>query len=227
MTCFSVLCCLVMLYLTGTAPVLENNTLREVGGEIITSLYSNSTKCPTWYVPSTQDPTRCMCGDTLMNATGKVVECYGDQRVSVILNYCMSFNESAQQTLVGSFPYANAQNKTLRYIEQPQNRSDLNSELCSWVNREGFMCHKCRSGGVSVFNYEHVCVKCLGKIKGCDCSDNIVPTTLFFLLVVTCRIRSTAAHMNGMLCLLQVWVIILQGYVKLRKVQSAGCCWLL
>lgn len=196
---FPVLGCLAVLSLARALPLLQDT--RE-GVSETSNTNSSSTDCPTWYIPSTKDQNRCMCGDSLMNAIGKVVECHGDQRVSVLINYCMSYNEDIQQMLVAECPYVNALNKT---TTQPQNQSDLNGKLCEWADREGFMCHKCKDGlGISVFNYEYKCVKCLGKLKGCLFLVTI-PTTVFFILVVTCRIQSTTANMNGMICILQMW----------------------
>lgn len=177
------------------------------------SLNSSSTRCPNWYIPSKRNPELCVCGDTL----GKILECReDDQRIFVRNLFCMSYDNKTKQPLVASCSYVNiADHDHSNYIQQSQNESKLNEELCGWANREGFMCSKCKDGlGVSVMTYNHACVKCLGNIKGWVLYLFLatVPTTLFFFFVIGCRIRTTSAHMNGIICTFQILAFYLNRY---------------
>ena len=156
----------------------------------------NTTNCPTWYSPSKQDPEECVCKDTLE----PIVKCHSNHQVLVRNAYCMSYNETSQQPLVANCMFVNIENKTRdSYFLQSKNVSKLNEQLCGWANREGFMCTKCKEGlGISVMTYDKKCVKCIGKLKGWILYLFLatVPTTLFFFLVIGCRIRITTEHYN-------------------------------
>ena len=161
----------------------------------------NTTKCPTWYSPSEQDPRECVC----KNALEPMVKCHSNHQVLVINTYCMSYNETSQQPLVANCLFVNIANKSGdTYFLQSKNVSELNKQLCGWANREGFMCTKCKEGlGISVMTYDKMCVKCIGKLKGWILYLFLatVPTTLFFFLVIGCRIKTTTEHYNWIIAL--------------------------
>ena len=173
---------------------------------------SNSTKCHTWYSPSKLSPHICVCGDTL----GRIIQCHDQQEVFVRNKFCMTYDTSTKAVLVGNCPYVNVNNfKAENYIRQPQNESELNKNLCDWANREGFMCSKCKDGlGVSVMTYDHKCVECIGNLKGWSLYLFLatVPTTLFFFIMIGCRIKTTSAHMNGIVCAFQMLTFYLDRY---------------
>ena len=172
----------------------------------------NSTLCPTWYIPSSNG---CTCGSPL----GPLIRCHNNKTVLVRIAYCMSFDESSQQTLVGNCPYVSdysyESHKSSSFIKQSKNESHLNKQLCDWANRTGFMCSRCKEGlGVSVFTYDHKCIQCIGKWRGwiLYLFLAIAPTSLFFLLVLTCRIRSTSVHMNAIVCIFQIMTFYMNKY---------------
>ncbi len=178
-------------------------------------IVSNSTiSCPTWYLPSKHDPNICECGNSL----GRRLECLNNQEISARIMYCMSYDEHTKQTLVGNCPYMSLESRNYSlssYFLQSKNDSELNENLCGWANRERFMCSKCKKGlGISVMIYDNKCVKCIGGLRGWILYLFLatVPTTLFFVLVIVFRIRSTAAYMNGVVYVSQVVLFYINRY---------------
>ena len=169
----------------------------------------NETECSPWYIPH-QDG--CTCGSTL----GPLVRCQKNERVSVRIAYCMSYDNASGQVLVGNCPYVNAKHHR-SYVIQPKNVSDLNSRLCGWANRTGFLCSRCKDGlGVSVMTYDYKCVECIGKWKGwiLYLFLAITPTTIFFIFVISCDIKSTSGYMNSVVCFLQVLIFYMDKYPR-------------
>ena len=173
-------------------------------------LLLNITGCPAWYLPSSDDG--CTCGSSL----GPLVKCHKNQRVSVRVAYCMSYDAASGQLLVGNCPYVKKRKKDHgSYIMQPKNVSKVNAQLCSWANRTGFMCGRCREGlGVSVMTYDNKCLECLGAWKGWALYLflAIIPTTVFFALVISCHIRGTSGYFNSLICIFQVITFYVDKY---------------
>ena len=145
-----------------------------------------------------------------------LVRCEKNEEVSVRLAFCMSYNNASGMTLVGYCPYVNEGSNYQRgYIVQPKNKFLLNEELCGWANRTGFLCSRCKEGlGVSVMTYDNKCVECIGKWKGwiLYLFLAIAPTTIFFIFVISCKVRSASGYMNSMLCLFQVITFYVDRY---------------
>ena len=172
----------------------------------------NKTECPTWYTPLQLDPRQCVCNESLK----PLIQCRSYHQVLVRNTFCMSYNETSQQPLVANCPYVNIGNKSeSTYILQSQNESELNEQLCGWANREGFMCSKCKEGlGISVMTYDKKCVKCIGQLKGWILYLFLatVPTTLFFIFVIGCRIKPTSEHFNWMICMSRIFLFYIDRY---------------
>ena len=60
------------------------------------------------------------------------------------------------------------------------------------------------------------CVECLGSIYGWLLYFTLVlvPVTLFFLVIIACNIRATAAHMNGFICTVQIALYAINGLIS-------------
>ena len=87
---------------------------------------------------------------------------------------------------------------------------DLNNFTCSWLNRRGLLCSHCEESlGVAVLSYSYKCTKCLGTLRGwlLYFTLTLVPLTIFFLVIIFCNIRATAAHMNAMLCITHIMLL--------------------
>jgi len=170
---------------------------------------SNGTlACPTWYIPTTEG---CSCGTT----RGHLLQCYGHQRVRLEVTYCMSLDEVTQQVFIVSCPYVNQDIYKDVFVEQPQDPSQLNEQLCGWANRTGFLCQRCKDGlGVATMTYRRTCLECIGPLKGWFLYFFLAfaPATIFFIVIVFCRIRTTSEKMNSMVCIFQVIVFYINKY---------------
>ena len=158
--------------------------------------------CPTWY--HTNSAGQCECGVRLES---KVI-CKPNKKVAIIAWMCMSYDNKSKVTVVGKCIYSDLGNFNNDYfIEQPIAVTELDNS-CDWLNRTGLLCSHCRnqSHGVAVLSYRYECVECLGSIYGWLLYFTLVlvPVTLFFLVIIACNIRATAAHMNAYVCTVQI-----------------------
>ena len=159
--------------------------------------------CPTWY--HTNSAGRCECGARLRD---KVI-CKPNKKVATIAWLCMSYDNKSKVTVAGKCIYSPLGSFNNDYfIEQPTAVTELDNFTCGWLNRTGLLCSHCRnqSHGVAVQSYRYECVECLGSIYGWLLYFTLVlvPVTLFFLVIIVCNIRATAAHMNAFICIVQI-----------------------
>lgn len=93
------------------------------------------------------------------------------------------------------------------YIQIPTNVFELNSALCSRLNRDGIMCSKCQEGFCPrVYSYDLSCIKCA------DCSHSwmkfvaaaFIPLTVFYFIVVLFRINATNPYLYGFITFSQL-----------------------
>ena len=173
--------------------------------------------CPTWYHMTSDG--KCECGEDLKSE----VLCSTNKRVELMNEFCMGYDNASKVTVLGHCPYSE---KNTFFYELPQDVEDLNNFTCSWLNRRGLLCSHCdESLGVAVLTYSYKCTKCLGMLRGwlLYFTLTLIPLTVFFLVIIFCNIRATAAHMNAMLCITHIMLsemnakpslIIKYSYVK-------------
>ena len=169
--------------------------------------------CPTWY--HTNSAGQCECGVRLRD---KVI-CKPNKTVATIAWTCMSYDNKSKVTVAGKCMYSplGSYNNDF-FIEQPIAVTELDSFTCGWLNRTGLLCSHCRnwSHGVAVLSYRYECVECLGSIYGWLLYFTLVlvPVTIFFLIIIVCNIRATAAHMNGFICIVQIALYSINGLIS-------------
>ena len=107
--------------------------------------------CPTWYRETKYNGvTRCVCGATLDGA----IECnYTTQETLISAGYCMSYNDTTKETVAGGCPFSNhhvgAQSFLCAqsfFVTLPNDTSELNSFMCTGLNRTGLLCSQCQKG---------------------------------------------------------------------------------
>ena len=160
----------------------------------------------TWSIPKpSSNSTSCECGSSL----GGVVECDSSSgKVSLLRCYCMTFGVNGSTLVVGrclygcfNRDYANA------YYPLPSNTSKLN-ELCSGYHREGQLCGSCEEGfALPVYSYNLSCVNCTNHYANNwskYLAVSLLPLTLFFIIIVTCRVKVTSSVMNAFVLLCQI-----------------------
>ena len=162
-----------------------------------------SEQCPTWHYP---DPVvgTCKCGNQLQG----VIKCEPKKRIRLFLWVCMTNDNLGNVTVTGSCPYSGQRNMSNElYRQQPMNVTKLDNFTCGRLRRRGLLCSHCEDSlGVAVLSYSYECTKCLGNFHGwlLYFTFTLVPATLFFLVVVFCKIHATAAHMNAVICINQM-----------------------
>ncbi len=150
-------------------------------------------ECPTWF---------------FWNKVSKQCECHsiGQVRCSQARNHtwlrrmnCMTYDNKTSSTVVALCPFSSFKAEPHHYMLLPENRSQLNDAMCDKVNRNGLLCSRCKPGyGPAVLSYGHSCAKCSGGYSGwlLYICLALIPTTVFFLIIVLCQVRTTSAPMN-------------------------------
>ena len=179
----------------------DSQTVRLKWGSSVVEAQS----CPTWYRETKYNGvTRCVCGDTL----GGVLKCdYATQKALIVTEVCMSYNETFNDTVVGrcafNYHYPDAQ---VFYVTLPNDTSELNSFMCSGLNRTGMFCSQCQQGlGPAVLSYKRECVECFDKRYGwlLYITATLIPTTLLCFLVIIFQFHVTTPKMNAFVFLCQ------------------------
>ncbi len=172
--------------------------------------------CPTWYMPASDDSEKCVCGDTV--AYGNEIKCLPGERVSILIGNYMTYTNN--KTIAGKAPFIIDSTNTT-YILLPKNVSELNEFMCGPMNRTGLLCSQCKTGfSNSVLSYQRQCVECSHESwKGVALffALAILPTTIFYLIIVSCKIDISSGPMNAVLGIIQIFLaeIILQS-LRLR-----------
>ena len=161
--------------------------------------------CPTWYHINSAG--QCECGVRLENS----VMCKPKKKVAIDAWLCMSlsYDNRSKVTVAGNCIYSPLDSFNNEFfIEQPIAVTELDNFTCGWLKRTGLLCSHCRnqSHGVAMLSYRYECVECLGSIYGWLLYFTLVlvPVTLFFLVIIVCNVRATAAHMNAFICIVQI-----------------------
>ena len=155
--------------------------------------------CPTWHVEIKHDGvTRCVCGATL---EAKVKCDDATQETLILTGYCMSYNETINDTVIGRCPftyhYPDAQTF---YVILPNDTHELNSFMCDGLNRTGLLCSECQQDlGPAILSYKRECVECFDKRYGwlLYITATLIPTTILCLLVMICGFHVISAEMNA------------------------------
>ena len=157
--------------------------------------------CPTWYVFNNATD-RCLCH----GFKDWVICNEEDQRVRLADGLCTTFDNETGDTDVGMCPYMvfNRQHEKLLesgYLVLPENISDLNEFMCGPLNREGYLCHKCKPGyGLTIANVFQTCIKCKFS-KGVGWlfyfMVQLIPLTILFFVISVFRISLARPPMRA------------------------------
>ena len=161
--------------------------------------------CPTWYrAAKNNGVTKCVCDATLEHA----VVCDEDtQQTLILVGYCMSYDDTINDTTFGKCPFNSHSPDTYTfYITLPNDTSELNSFMCSGLNRTGLLCSQCQQGlGPAVLSYKMQCVKCFEKQYGwlLYITATLIPTTILCFLIIIFQFHITSLEMNAFVFLCQ------------------------
>ena len=149
--------------------------------------------CPTWFFPDPSLNGTCRCGD---NVHG-IVECNDSTNKTFIRScHCMTYNKSTGPVVGACFYNLLRPTRThTLYALVPSNTAKLNNFMCGHLNREGQLCGKCKGNyTIPAYSYEMKCVQCsttpFNWVKYILVA--FLPLTVFFVLVVSCRLSATS-----------------------------------
>ena len=106
--------------------------------------------------------TRCLCGATLEY---NIMCNYTTEETCIFAGYCMSYNDTTKDTVAGECPFSNHhEGGQVFYVTLPNDTSELNSFMCSGLNRTGLLCSQCQQGlGPTVLASARQRVECFDK----------------------------------------------------------------
>ena len=180
---------------------LDDNTNQ--GGRPIAVQEEQS--CPTWYrAAKNNGVTRCVCDTTFEHA----VVCDEDtQQTLILVGYCMSYDDTINDTTIGKCPFnSHSPDTRVVYVTLPNDTSELNSFMCSGLNRTGLLCSQCQQNlGPAVLSYKMQCIKCFEKRYGwlLYITATLIPTTTLCFLIIIFQFHITSPEMNAFVFLCQ------------------------
>ena len=178
--------------------------------------------CPSWFIPINNSSDRCKCGEPIHHP-GRVVLCDPSTNQTLVqIPFCMDYNEEEDVVFVGNCPFVNKKAEAQgMYVKFPQNVSELNSFLCSGLNRTGVMCSQCQNGsGTAIFSYSMQCLSCMNSGLGWTLYVILAtfPTTVLFLVVLIFQCRClTSGPMNAYIFVCQLAVSTLNTISQARS----------
>ena len=218
-----------MLYSYKYAHVLKENTIFKMTADLsLTLLFvlltvalsqqvetklqqPHNFSCQVW--TQYNQKTGCECS----NGIFKVVQCakiYGSPtefNIGVLYGYCMTANKDHTKAVVGACPFNERYNLTIHpeYKPLPRNLciADLDNAICGFSKRTGQLCGQCVEGhSPPVYSYYPQCVNCTSGTNNWPkyLAVSLLPTTVFFLGVLTFRLRATSPQMHGYILMCQI-----------------------
>ena len=166
---------------------------------------STNGSCPPWYVP---DSEKCSYSHKLPQALNQY-----QQSAELQIGYCITVTNSGQ--VVSRCPYIqqtfNSSDLHSIYRVLPRELDEVNETMCSAFNRKGFLCSECQDGyGLAVYRYYGLmCVKCSHSGWGWlwYILLEIIPSTLFFLVMIIFRVNVNSGSLTGFVFLTNIILI--------------------
>ena len=126
------------------------------------------------------------------------------KKTLIIAGLCMSYNETFNDTVVGrcAFNYHYPDTQTF-YVTLPNDTSQLNSFMCSGLNRTGLLCSQCQQGlGPAILSFKRQCVECFDQRYGwlLYITATLIPTTILCILTMAFQFNITSAEINDYFC---------------------------
>ena len=159
--------------------------------------------CPLW--TSRDNQSHCVCIDH----TYPFVQCAKIGNVSeafMLVGNCIT--RSNNQTFVAGCPYYDHHQALILYIPVPRNVLQI-SQMCTQFKRTGQYCGECeKEFSPSVYSYDLSCVKCSAddyyRKWGKYLAITLLPTTVFYFVVLIFRFRATSPQLNAYIMLCQL-----------------------
>ena len=158
-----------------------------------------------WPSPSSNGSLSCKCGSELRD----IISCHErEERVDLLRGFCMTFSSDGSRLVVGACIYGSIKGDGYNpYYHLPPNSSEL-QEQCGQFHRQGQLCGQCEDEfALPVYSYELACVECeYGYANNWMkyVAASFGPLTLFFIIIMTFRVRITSGLMSGFILISQI-----------------------
>ena len=168
---------------------------------------SHPEDCPPWFTCTRLDNNSVNC-DCIDNTLQGAIKCkQGSFSTILDIEYQITYDNVTDCTTVGRCPYETIWKiEHYPYVQLPSTLSQLNTS-CKPLNRNGSLCANCVKGyGPGVFSYDLQCYSCKGPYHGWGIYFflEFSLSTLFFCILLSCRISATTASMNVFVLLSQI-----------------------
>ena len=185
---------------------------------------SNST-CPTWtYYDNVTQAGKC--GKNIFRI--QIVSCTTEDKcptsgnvrlteanVGVLFGYCLTQNSKQRDLVVGACPHNHLPHSLITnqykapYFQVPNDISQLDSAMCQQLGgyRTGQLCGQCVDGySPPVYSYYTQCIRCSTGTNNWPkyLAVSLLPTTVFFLVLLIFRFRATSPRLNGYILICQM-----------------------
>ena len=178
---------------------------------VLTVIYSvtadGNHSCPLWHY---HHQGKCKCGDSLNGA----IFC-SDDKVFLRVDYAMDVWQNTTVAALSRYVYHNysaipSHLRVFSVIPANTPPEELNGIMCNESNRMGFMCRKCLpTYGPSAKSFNcHKCHLSLPSSIALYLSVKLLPTTIFFIIIMMFRINIFRGPMLGYIIFCQQQVII-------------------
>ena len=169
---------------------------------------NSSSSCPTWFFYSNATG-ECECGKTF----GDKLYCSGN--TSLIANgFCATMSDEEEGLYYAGYcPFTHRENNINRmYSEMPSDPDKLDDVMCGPYNRKGFLCGECIDGyGPAVYARDMKCTKCNRSYIILYLLLELVPITIFFVIMVMFNLNITSGPLLGYIIFCQAFVLMTQG----------------
>lgn len=167
-------------------------------------------ECPSWFYHPQQNTSECVCGDRV---NGIVICDNVTQDVHIMKTFCVTPNSDSDNTLVIGKCYASQlyplyPKLQTSYYKLPRNESNLEYIMCSYVNRRGRLCGKCKNNSYPpAYSYDFKCVQCDSSTFSSVVQYigiAYIPLTLFFVFIFIFRINVLSPQLNCVVVVCQI-----------------------
>ena len=164
--------------------------------------------CPTWFFYNNATE-QCECGKTFED---KLIR-NGNTSVWIANGFCATMSVKDGLYYAGYCPFTHRQNSENRiFSELPSDPDMLDDVMCGPYNRKGLLCGECIDGhGPAVYARDMKCAKCNRGYIALYLVLELVPVTVFFVILVVFSLNITSGPLLGYVLFCQAFVLTIQA----------------
>ena len=169
--------------------------------EMLVDSTTVSVPCPLGFVAQGNG---CVCADW---PDGMVVCDKDSQRASMMVGYCMTYDNETSEVRAGRCIRSYLRNDSYKFFyELPTEVSELDYHMCRPSNSRGLLCGECQEGFASSPLTIYDCTKCSATAYGWLklIAFEYIPSTLVLAIIVTFAISAVSGPLNSFIFFSQV-----------------------